>query len=196
MSRKMRSSDHVIVVSLLVGVICLLILERGKESLPWTSETEKVTGSTPDPMRSPSDSGYQKDKEAQKRTTEDIYRLGHAMFNWLTDQVGAGAAGQSPVDKKIVDLDDYHLISHKELTKILVPQYIQAVPETDGWGHPYEFHLHVTNPVASRVMCIRSPGRDGRFSTRKYEVGGFVLNKFDEDIVWADGYFVRWPTDE
>jgi len=29
---RLRSSDHVIVVSLLVGVIFLLILERGKES--------------------------------------------------------------------------------------------------------------------------------------------------------------------
>ncbi|HEY3571650.1 MAG TPA: hypothetical protein VGP73_27230 [Thermoanaerobaculia bacterium] len=196
MSSKMSSGDHVIVVSLLVGVIFLLILERGKGGLPGRSGPERAAGPTSDPMRSPPDSGYQEDREAQKRTTEDIYRLGHAMFSWLTDQVSAEAAGQSQSDKKMVDLDDYHLISHKELTKILVPQYIQAVPEKDGWGHPYEFHLHVMNPVASRVMCIRSPGRDGRFSTRNYEVGGFPLNKFDEDIVWADGYFVRWPTNE
>jgi len=49
MSSKMRSSDHVIVVSLLVGVIFLLILERGKGSLPGTSGTEKIARGTEGP---------------------------------------------------------------------------------------------------------------------------------------------------
>lgn len=201
MSSKLRSSHHVIVVSLLVGVIFLLILKSEKENSPGTRrtetrETERPIRPTADPMRSPTDSGYKHDREAQKRTTTDILHTGTAMFNWLTDQVGAGAAGQSQTSNTMVALDNYHLISHRDLAKILVPHYMQVVPEADGWGHPYEFHLHVANPVASQVMCVRSPGRDGRFSSRKYEVSGFAPNNFDEDIVWADGYFVRWPKAE
>jgi hypothetical protein len=74
-----------------------------------------------------------------------------------------------------------------------VPNYMQVVPETDGWGHPYEFYLHEANPAASQALCVRSPGREGRFSSREYEVSGFAPKSFDEDIVWADGHFVRWP---
>ena len=39
------------------------------------------------------------DKEAQKRTIADLRNVGTAMFAWLTDQVGAGAAGQSQVEE-------------------------------------------------------------------------------------------------
>ena len=128
------------------------------------------------------------DKEAQKRTVADIRNTGTAMFSWLTDQVGAGAAGQSQVD-----LQQYPVISREELEKILVPQYLQAIPETDGWGHPYEFYLNVETPLAKQVMSIRSSGRDGKFSAVSYSVGSFGPSNFDEDIVWADGFFVQWP---
>ncbi|MFP5288928.1 MAG: hypothetical protein ACLGI9_24540, partial [Thermoanaerobaculia bacterium] len=65
--------------------------------------------------------------------------------------------------------------------------------EKDGWGHPYEYYLNVENPLAPQVMGIRSPGRDGEFSAVSYTVGPFDPYDFDEDIVWADGFFVRWP---
>jgi hypothetical protein len=135
------------------------------------------------------------DKEAQKKTVADIRNVGTAMFSWLTDQVGAGAAGQPQAwgASKIVALKQYPLISRNELEKILVPKYIQSIQETDGWGHPYEFYLNTANPVAKEVMSIRSPGRDGRFSATDYTVGPFASNNFDEDIVWSDGFFVRWP---
>ena len=64
---------------------------------------------------------------------------------------------------------------------------------TDGWGHPLEYYLNTENPTAPQVMGIRSPGRDGTFSGGRYTVGAFDPGDFDEDIVWADGTFVRWP---
>ena len=42
-------------------------------------------------------------------------------------------------------------------------------------------------------MSIRSPGRDGKYSATEYSVTPFDPVDFDEDIVWADGFFVRWP---
>jgi hypothetical protein len=135
------------------------------------------------------------DDAAQKRTVADIRNTGTAMFSWLTDQLGAAAAGQSQTDmtQTRTDLRQYSQISAQELAKLLVPQYIQSVPETDGWGNPYEYYLNVTDPTARQVMSIRSPGKDGRFSGDDYTVGSFTPSNYDEDIVWADGFFVRWP---
>ena len=128
------------------------------------------------------------DKEAQKRTVRDIRNVGTAMFSWLTDQVGAAAAGQSQID-----VDDYPVITSDELTNILLPQYMQKIPETDGWGSSFDYFLNVKDPLAQHVMAIRSPGRNGRYSTDSYSVTSFDPEEFDEDIVWADGFFVRWP---
>jgi hypothetical protein len=135
------------------------------------------------------------DKEAQKQTVADIRNVGTAMFSWLTDQVGAGAAGQSQgeTESAPVNLKQYAPISRGELEKILVPEYIREVPEKDGWGNLYEYYLNVKDPLGRQVMTIRSPGRDGKFSATEYSPTSFEPGDFDEDIVWADGYFVRWP---
>jgi uncharacterized protein len=138
--------------------------------------------------------GLSADRAAQKRTIADIRNVGTAMFSWLTDQVSAGAAGQSQTAETITArIDQYSPISRAELVEILVPQYLQEIPETDGWGHPYEFYLNVADPLAKEVMSIRSPGRDGTFSATDYSVSSFTPDDFDEDIVWVDGFFVRWP---
>jgi hypothetical protein len=129
----------------------------------------------------------------QKRTISDIRNVGTAMFSWLTDQAGAAAAGQSQTETPPVDLKSYPPISYEELEKVLVPTYLTELPKTDGWGHPYEYYLNVQDPMAQQVMMIRSPGKDGKFSDALYSVGAFEPNDLDQDIVWADGYFVRWP---
>ncbi|SRR6266545_3029170 len=134
------------------------------------------------------------DREAQRRTMAEIRNVGTAMFSWLTDQVGAAAAGKSekPVPPP-VDLADYPEISHDELATLLVPMYLEELPELDGWDSPYEINLNTANPLAQKVMSIRSPGRDGVFSDTVYTVTAFDAESFDEDIVWADGFFIRWP---
>lgn len=134
------------------------------------------------------------DMAAQKRTMAEIRNVGTAMFSWLTDQVGAAAAGQSQVPEPTrIDLSNYPEISHADLTTLLVPQYIGTIPETDGWGSPFEMRLNVENPLAKQVMSIRSPGRDGSFDGDSYEVTSFEPTAYDEDVVWADGFFVHWP---
>lgn len=135
------------------------------------------------------------DAAAQKRTVAQIRNTGTAMFSWLTDQVGAAAAGQSQTEPALetVELKHYPLVSREQLEKILVPNYIQKVPVTDGWGNPFEYYLNTANPMAPQVMGIRSPGRDGKFSAASYTVGPFDPDELDEDIVWTDGFFVRWP---
>jgi hypothetical protein len=130
------------------------------------------------------------DARAQRATVADIRNVGTAMFSWVTDQAGAAAAGQ-----KAVDLAKFPPVStFAALKELLVPKYIQTLPELDGWGNPFEYRLNVKNPTAgASVMSVRSPGRDGKFSGLTYAVGAFPRDDYDRDIVWADGYFVQWP---
>jgi hypothetical protein len=134
------------------------------------------------------------DHQAQARTVADSDRIGSAMFSWLTDQVGATAAGQSQVPPPApVDMTVYPVITHGALASLLVPQYIQSLPELDGWNHNFDFRLNTANPLAQHVMGIRSAGRDGAYSGTTYTIGRFAPESFDEDIVWADGFAVRRP---
>jgi hypothetical protein len=128
------------------------------------------------------------DQERQKKTIAEMRNVGTAMFSWLTDQVSAGAAGA-----KQVDLQQYPAITHQDLEKLLVPDYLAALPKVDAWGHAYEYRLNVQNPLAETVMSIRSPGRDGVFSGDVYQDVEHPSRDLDQDIVWADGYFVQWP---
>lgn len=132
-------------------------------------------------------------QDAQRKTVKDIRDIGTAMFGWLSDQVGAAAAGQR---QGSLDVGEYMAISHAELEKVLVPEYLAELPELDGWGHPYELYLNQANPLGARVMSVRSPGRDGKYSASLYEVAPFEFGEFDTDIVWADGFFVQWPEGE
>ena len=176
------------------GVCCAALLlaagagatqERSAESAAVTAQAQPKGGQPRD---------LSADRAAQKKTIADIRNVGTAMFSWLTDQVSAGAAGQSQTGTATtVRLEQYPPISHAELVKILVPTYLQEVPTKDGWGHPYEFHLNVEDPLARQVMSIRSPGRDGTFAATDYSVSAFAPDDFDEDIVWVDGFFARWP---
>lgn len=132
-----------------------------------------------------------KNQAAQRRTVADLRNIGTAMMSWLTDQLGAAAAGQETIPP--YDVRQIPSIPREELQGLLVPDYLETLPELDGWGHPYEFRLNTSDPLAQHVMTIRSPGRDGKFSGDVYEVGGFEPEQYDDDVVWADGFFVRWP---
>jgi hypothetical protein len=42
-------------------------------------------------------------------------------------------------------------------------------------------------------MLIRSMGQDQLADGTDYEVSSFEPTDYARDIVWADGFFVRWP---
>ena len=127
-------------------------------------------------------------KGKQKRTMGDMKDMGTAMFSWVTDQAGAAAAGAD------VDLGDYDSVSATALASVLVSQYIQDIPSMDGWRNSYGFYLDTADPLGSFTMAIRSTGRDGSVTTDDtYTPGGFEPTDYDQDLVWADGFFVRYP---
>lgn len=151
-------------------------------------------------------------KSKQKRTMADMRTTGAAVFAWVSDEAAATAAGQGTSDT--YDFDDSNLtpVTHSELELKLVPTttffYMQEVPEFDGWGNDYEFRLaasYDTNPevlgTRSNVVAICSPGKPDNTQTTadndcdggEYNVGGFVATDYIQDIVWANGGFVRAP---
>lgn len=130
-------------------------------------------------------------KAKQKRTVGDMRNVGSAMFSWLTDQVGAAAAGASATQ---VDLTDYAVSSQVIMTKRLVTDhnYIQQVPTLDAWKGTYAYYLNTENPLAEEVMLIHSGGRATK-EAGPFTAAAFDPTDYDQDIVWADGFFVRWP---
>ena len=129
-------------------------------------------------------------KAKQKRTLADMRITGTAMFAWLSDEVGAAAAGSAVTE---IEISDYQSIGLTGLRELLIPQYIEHVPDRDGWKRPYEYFLNTADPLSQRVMAIGSGGRDGTPLAGTYQVAGFDPTDYDQDIIWADGFFVRWP---
>jgi len=132
-------------------------------------------------------------KAKQKRTIADVRITGTAMFSWLTDQVGAAAAGQANTSVVLASYGSPRPVA--ALESLLTPSYLQAVPPIDGWKFPYEYYLKTGSLVHERqIMLIRSQGRNKTFEGDEYTVTSFDSTDYDQDIVWADGFMVRWPS--
>jgi type II secretion system protein G len=129
-------------------------------------------------------------KSKQKRTMTDIRLSGTAWFSWVTDQVGAGAAGQMV---NVLDWSAFDPQSFEDLDELLVPSYAAFIPEKDAWGTNFEYGA-AADPHDPVPIGVRSTGADATFDTNsEYTPGAFVATDFVQDIVWAGGYFVRWP---
>jgi prepilin-type N-terminal cleavage/methylation domain-containing protein len=135
-------------------------------------------------------------KAKQRATLAEMRSVGLAWFSWLTDEVSAAAAGSTQTFD-FATLDES--LTSSELLDLLFQSssmfYIRDVPTRDGWGHPIEYSWS-GNVLSAHVMGIRSMGRDGLPgpSGDPYTMGPFTTTAYDEDIVWLDGFFVRYPT--
>ena len=147
-----------------------------------TPPRQQVASSSPETPPPPTD------RELQEQTIDEMRGVGMALYAWVTDQLGAGAAGQSTVSLYL-----YRGITAADLEQLLVPTYVKELPTHDAWGHPYEYYLDPEHPFRENLMAIRSPGRDGVFSGKGYDHGSFPSGLYDEDLVWTDGFWLRWP---
>ena len=137
-------------------------------------------------------------KAKQKRTVGDVRSIGTGWMSWLTDQVGAASAGAG----KIYPSGTHQSVTYPQLFEYLRPSdsffYLQEVPQVDAWGHPLGF-AQSPNLVDSSEMIICAPARGGSFihgsscNDDDWTVTPFMSTDYEQDIVWADGYFVRWP---
>lgn len=124
---------------------------------------------------------------------------------------GGAPAPPSPVDVSLYALE----FSHLELSTLLVPDFVSRVPETDPWGNPYQVmiagedfgapgHIEVRG---GHVFLIRSLGPNGLDDGALFDPGPFDLfldpsavsglptpGFVSDDIVFADGSAVHWPS--
>lgn len=135
-------------------------------------------------------------KAKQKRTVADIRTIGTAWMSWLTDAAGSSAAGSAAQYTWLGTSYD-----HSDLQSLLRPSdtffYLQEVPQYTAYGDEYEFAFIGTGGnllAGSNIMAIRGYGRDQVADGSAYTPGAFLATMYDEDIVWADGYFVRYPS--
>lgn len=129
-------------------------------------------------------------KAKQKRTIADERNVGNSMMAWLTDQAGAAAAGASGT----FQLSDWTGITdYDQIREQLVPAYIQELPRLDGWKQDFDFTMHLEDAQADRLFLITSGGRDATLDGGEYTIGSFDPTDYDQDIIWADGLFLRWP---
>ena len=137
-------------------------------------------------------------KAKQKRTVADMRNVGTAMMAWVTDAASAGAAGGTTWDP-----NNYVEMTFTELSGTLHPTsgtffYMESPPQNDGWKHPFMYGFNTAgNVLASQVFAIASGGNDGSPSAwgslAAITSGPFTPTDYAQDIIWADGFFVRWP---
>jgi prepilin-type N-terminal cleavage/methylation domain-containing protein len=136
-------------------------------------------------------------KAKQKRTMADEKSAGTAMMAWLTNEIGAAAAGY---DVDMGAWDSGATTDYETVELVLAPTYVQTLPQRDGWKHPFAYSLNTGNPLARNVMAVFSGGRDSDVdgtswpsSVAPTTSGAYDPDLYDNDVLWADGYFVVWP---
>lgn len=134
-------------------------------------------------------------KAKQRRTVNDVRAVGTAWFSWVTDQLSAAAAGSSSQTFDLDQLPDE--ITAEDLFEMLRRggmNYIVTVPTNDGWGGDYDY-LWSGDVSATPTFGLRSKGRDRDVgpTTNPYPLGPFASTHYEEDIVWVDGNFIRFP---
>lgn len=109
---------------------------------------------------------------------------------WFTDQFSSAAAGRAATTG--VRWSRYQAQGFDGLRSLLVPTYGQVLPRVDGWGRDLQFGrmLNLNDPLP---IAIRSSGGNRSFEAGDYPYGAFIGTRYDADIVWAGGLFIRWP---
>ena len=110
-------------------------------------------------------------------------------MSWLTDQEAAAAAGTGV--SNVVKTGDYDDVdAYSEVEDVLEPQYMQEVPERDGWKVPYEYRMNDDFTVRT-IILGGSTGQKGTGKLKaSYTPGAFDPTDYEQDIVWADGVLV------
>jgi hypothetical protein len=166
---KIRGGLAAIAAAVLLAALCLL---------------------APPPAR-PATAAPQTARSAETTAMKDLRNVGTAMYSWYMDEQPRHHKSTKAPVPSVEDVTKVPVISRATLEQLLVPKYIKAIPENDPWGHPYEYRLS-QDPDADEVMVIRSAGPGGTFTGNVYHVGAIEPHDTARNLVWKDGYFVRW----
>ena len=131
------------------------------------------------------------DEAGLENRVERYVLAGGTLYNGVRAQdlseEGAGRIGVEILE--IVAVEDNVEVGRERLVDHLghsiEPGRIDRVvgPGGGGQGHGY------TGVQAAK----HGKGRDDKATLTEYSVTSFEPTDYDQDIVWADGFFVRWP---
>ena len=110
------------------------------------------------------------DRSRQKRTMADLHTIATSIQAYVTDFSRCPAGSSVSI-----------------LAAVLNGTYVQRLPVSDGWGHPY-----VYSGTALAGYTIGSAGKDGGDSLTLEGSGGTTSTLF-ADIIYTNGQFVQWP---
>ena len=135
-------------------------------------------------------------KAKQRRTMGELRLIGGAWMSWYTDHNSAMAAGSN----QLYQVGTFDELSYLEIYGYLHPTdtfyYMQEVPSKDAWGSELTFYLNSVKGT-DRQMLLCAAARNKVFDAcekgKDIPIGPFVGTDFDQDIVWADGFLLRWP---
>ncbi len=122
-------------------------------------------------------------------TVQRLRTIGAALYTWHLDNVEEEPAGEELSEFPMAAVP---VIDAEALEALLVPLYLTELTKTDGWGNALEFRLDQEGETAP-LMAVRSAGANGKFDEESYEPRPFGPEDELDDLVWVDGYFVRWP---
>ena len=128
-------------------------------------------------------------RSAYAETTETLRVVGLALLTWRFEMLPEPIAIEGRNRHFVEDLP---VISADELERHLVPDRLESLPRADAWGRALEFRVD-REAEGEPIVLIRSRGADGRWDGRVYTAGAVAPGGSADDLVWADGYFVRWP---
>lgn len=127
-----------------------------------------------------------------KTAVNEVRTAGVALFEWYQDSDRAlppfdGGEEVTSVDVAAATPLDAAAARQRALPAVAV----ERLDRLDPWGHAYEIRLG--NGTNAPTLVVRSAGPNGRFEGTRYGVGPFHEGDSADDVVWADGYFLRWP---
>ncbi|MFN2442648.1 MAG: type IV pilin protein [Thermoanaerobaculia bacterium] len=99
------------------------------------------------------------------------------------------------LEARATDTNEYPDVgSVNELGPLLVPTYIRALPELDGWERSFEYACWSSvegTPCDSYLLLSR--GKDGAPEAKELDQLEGPTTNFDCDILYANGSFIQWP---
>ena len=117
----------------------------------------------------------------QEKTVDAIRDIGTAIEAYKL------VAGKYPVSSS------GHL---EKIENLLVPKYLSALPEEDGWDNDIEYYCVQPEGPYYIISVGSDKERDvGLYKSDRLPSGiGFnIITSFKEDIIFSNGEFVRYP---
>jgi hypothetical protein len=127
------------------------------------------------------------------RASEDVRRIGTLLVAWWINQIGEEAfLGHDALALSHFDLDLLTPLEGDAVRRLLGDDALR-LPQLDPWGRPYEIRVGLPTAESLGGVAVRCAGSDGEPDGGTYAVGPVARHDSAADLVWANGYFVRWP---